>query len=129
MKLLGVLIVVCGAFAFSLGSYVECDLDLEDAAIISQLPDQCQHVDDATKALMLEEAASFKLFHQKLLNYEASQVPSTDEGIHMDMDFRNELYAAGELHTCLSVNGTVHLYLRCLIDKRSKMLDLIEQAT
>ncbi|XP_049299606.1 uncharacterized protein LOC125772189 isoform X2 [Anopheles funestus] len=129
MKVLGWLVVVCATFAFALGSFVECDLDLEDAKIISQLPEECQHVDDATKALMLEEATSFKLFHEKLLNYEASKAPNSDEEIHMDMDFRNALYGTVELHTCLSVNETVHLYLRCLIDKRSEMMDLIEQAT
>uniref|UniRef100_A0A182LXX1 Secreted protein n=1 Tax=Anopheles culicifacies TaxID=139723 RepID=A0A182LXX1_9DIPT len=128
MKLLGWLFVVCGTFAYSVGSFVECDLDLEDPAIIRQLPEQCQNVDDATKAIMLEEAASFKLFHQKLLEYEASQAPNNDDGIHMDMDFRNELYAAGNLHVCLEVNETLSQYLRCLIDKRSIMLDMIEQA-
>ncbi|XP_050073005.1 uncharacterized protein LOC126561102 [Anopheles maculipalpis] len=128
MKLLSWLIVVCATFAPSLGSFVECDLDLEDPAIISRLPEQCQNVDDATKSLMIEESASFKLFHQKLLEYEASQVPASEDAVHMDMDFRNELYAAGDLHECLSLNDTLNQYLRCVMDKRNKMLEIVEQA-
>uniref|UniRef100_A0A182SNE7 Uncharacterized protein n=1 Tax=Anopheles maculatus TaxID=74869 RepID=A0A182SNE7_9DIPT len=113
----------------SLGSFVECDLDLEDPKIISRLPEQCQNVDDVTKALMVEESASFKRFHQKLLDYEASQVPAGEDAVHMDMDFRNQLYAAGDLHECLSLDDTINQYLRCVMDKRVKMLDLIDQAS
>ncbi|XP_035907476.1 uncharacterized protein LOC118510118 [Anopheles stephensi] len=129
MSLLVWLIVVCATFAPTLAGFVECDLDLEDPNIISRLPEQCQNVDDATRALMVEEAASFKQFHQKLLDYEASQAPATEDEVHMDMDFRNELYAVGELHACQSLNDTLNQYLRCVMEQRSKMLEFIEQAS
>lgn len=129
MKLLCWLVVGFVSFTLSRADFVECDLDLDDPAILSQLPPECQNVNEATKALMLTEAASFKQFHQKLSEYEAAQAPEDGDGLHMDMEFRNELYAAANLHTCLNGTESLDAYIRCVTDRRQIMLDMLEQHT
>uniref|UniRef100_A0A182NZ00 Uncharacterized protein n=1 Tax=Anopheles dirus TaxID=7168 RepID=A0A182NZ00_9DIPT len=134
MNLLGWCVVVfVGTFTLCRAGFVECDLDLEDPNILSRLPAECQNVDEPTKALMLDEAESFKVFHAKLLDYEAIQRPANDNTTpehHMDMDFRRELYETADLQACNSEsNESVEQYLRCLMDKRANMVQMIDEAT
>ncbi|XP_053675292.1 uncharacterized protein LOC128725563 [Anopheles nili] len=123
MKFLVCLVVVAASCVLSRGEFVECDLDLNDSAILSKLPEECQGLNDTIKALMLEEAASFKEFHQKLLSYEAA---NDEEFIHTDMDFRNQLYLEADLYTCRSIKDSIDQFLQCLIEKRRKMVDIID---
>uniref|UniRef100_A0A182QMR5 Uncharacterized protein n=1 Tax=Anopheles farauti TaxID=69004 RepID=A0A182QMR5_9DIPT len=132
MKLLGWCVVIFSTFALCSASFVECDLDLEDPTILKRLPEECQDVDEPTKVLMLKEAESFRVFQAKLLNYEATHRP-TDENattdLYMDMDFRRVLYETADLQACLTVNESVEKYLQCLMDKRAKMVEMIDVAS
>ncbi|XP_058123052.1 uncharacterized protein LOC131264803 [Anopheles coustani] len=122
----GLVVVVFCSLRFSAGGFVECDLDLDDPAILKQLPEECQNVDEASRVLFLKETESFKEFHRKLSAYEASKGLDTVDAIYMDMDFRRELYTYAGLHECMDIKDSLEEYVQCLLEKRAQMITSID---
>ncbi|XP_052861194.1 uncharacterized protein LOC128268200 [Anopheles cruzii] len=126
MKLVPVLFVICGSIYVSRAKFTECDLDLEDPLLLARLPTECQNLDDASKALMLQESESFRTFHDKLLGYEAAQGKDTEDGAYMDKELREELYEGVDIYLCLTIDESLAEYVKCLIEKRQRMIEIIE---
>ncbi|ETN64629.1 hypothetical protein AND_003625 [Anopheles darlingi] len=125
MRLVAVMVVFCGSFYMTSGQFLECDVDLDDPAILAQLPYECQHLDEASNELMRQEAISFRTFHSKLLEYEAAQGKNTEDEIYMDMDFRRWLYGQVEINLCSEIEEPLEKVVKCLIEKRQEMVDII----
>ncbi|XP_050092288.1 uncharacterized protein LOC126575575 [Anopheles aquasalis] len=125
MKLVAVLVVLCGSFFLTSGNFIACDLDLEDPAILAQLPQECQNLDESSSQLMKQEAISFKTFHNKLLEYEAVQGKHTEDEMYMDMDFRRRLYERVDIDSCSIIAEPLEEHIKCLIEKRQQMIDII----
>ncbi|XP_058067235.1 uncharacterized protein LOC131216698 [Anopheles bellator] len=126
MKLVPFVIIVCGSIYISRAKFTECDLDLEDPLLFARLPAECQNLDDASKALMLEESEAFRTFHDKLLGYEAAQGKDTEDGAYMDMKFRSELYGGVDIYLCLTIDESLAEYVKCLTEKRQLMIGIID---
>lgn len=109
----------------AVNEFVTCDFDL-GSEVEPSLPEECKNVDDSTRAALLQEAESFKVFHAKLSEYEASVGQDTEDEIYKDWEFRAELYGNAELNLCQNTTEVLVEYLDCLIEKRAQMVLEIE---
>uniref|UniRef100_A0A1Q3FMV7 Putative conserved secreted protein n=1 Tax=Culex tarsalis TaxID=7177 RepID=A0A1Q3FMV7_CULTA len=112
--------------------FITCDFDVDlhldkNPNNIKYLPEECRNLNDADKALLMQEALNFKQFNTKLQSYEKGLGLDTDDSIYKDWDFRDELYANASLHLC--GNGTVTLeeYVGCMMEKRDEMVEKIDE--
>ncbi|XP_055523412.1 uncharacterized protein LOC129717495 [Wyeomyia smithii] len=99
-----------------------CDLDLDDEAL-QYLDKECHNLTPEARQLMLQEAASFKQFHQKLTEYESRGVEEDSK----DWDFREQLYESAELYLCQNDSETQQAFVDCVVKKRNEMIVLIDE--
>uniref|UniRef100_A0A023EFW3 Putative secreted protein n=1 Tax=Aedes albopictus TaxID=7160 RepID=A0A023EFW3_AEDAL len=120
------LILVFGLTDAAVNEFVTCDFDL-GSEVEPRLPVECRNLDEPTRAALLQEAESFKVFNEKLTEYESSQGLDTEEVLYKDWEFRAELYGNAELNLCQNTTEILVEYLDCLVEKRALMVLEIEE--